>query len=284
MAFTSGIQWTEATWNPWHGCIKVSPGCKYCYMYRGKEQYKQDPTVVQRSKTRFNDPLKWKEPRLIFPCSWSDFFIEQADPWRPDAWQIIEATPQHTYQMLTKRVERIESNLPLYNKPDHWAHGLPTIPRNVLIGFSAENDEELQSRAPVVEGLRRIGCIYRWWISAEPLIGPLDSLWHWLEDIDIGDEEHSVWTTVPSWIVIGGESGNDQGKYRYRECKLEWIEDIIEKCQRYGVPVFVKQLGTHLAKKLGLKDRHGGNIEEWPEHLRVREMFEGYQNNVKLIP
>lgn len=265
MAFTSGIQWTEATWNPWHGCIKVSPGCKYCYMYRGKEQYKQDPTIVQRSKTKFNDPLKWKEPRLIFPCSWSDFFIDQADPWRPEAWKIIEATPWHTYQMLTKRVERIEKNLPLYGDRSHWAYGLPYIPSHVLMGLSAENEEELESRAPVVEGLGRLMRM-RWWISAEPLIGPLPSIFHWFTP-----------DTPPSWIVVGGESGNDNGKYRYRECKLEWIEDIIRVCQGAGVPVFVKQLGTHLAKKLGLKDRAGGNMEEWPEHVRVRQMFEGYK-------
>lgn len=258
MAYTSGIQWTEATWNPWHGCVKVSPGCKYCYMYRGKEQYRQDPTIVQRSKTRFNDPLKWKEPRLIFPCSWSDFFIEQADPWRPQAWSIIEATPQHTYQMLTKRVERIEQNLPLLKTG--YMQGLPYIPRNVLLGFSAENNDELITRGPVVESLTRLHCA-SWWISAEPLLGPMDGLWDYIDR--------------PSWMVVGGESGNENGKYRYRECKLEWIENIVDKCQNYFVPVFVKQLGTHLAKKLGLKDRHGGNIDEWPEHLRVRQMFEG---------
>jgi protein gp37 len=266
MAFTSGIQWTEATWNPWHGCIKVSPGCKYCYMYRGKEQYKQDPTIVQRSKTRFNDPLKWKEPRLIFPCSWSDFFIEQADAWRPEAWRIIQATPHHTYQMLTKRVERIERNLPLYKTG--WRQGLPYIPRNVLMGLSAENDDEFQSRAPVLENVVRFN-YSRWWISAEPLLGPMQNLWWWLDDDD--------GLVAPSWVVVGGESGNDNGKYKYRECKLEWIEDIVEQCKNHGVPVFVKQVGTHLAKKLGLKDRAGGNMEEWPEHLRVRQMFEGYQ-------
>jgi len=275
MAYKTGIQWTEATWNPWHGCKKVSPGCKYCYMFRGKEQYKQDPTLVQRSKTRFNDPLKWTDPRLIFPCSWSDFFIKEADVWRAEAWRIIESTP-HFYQILTKRAERIEDNLPLYNQPDHWAHGLPYIPRNVLLGISAENQEELEARVPIVESFGRKGMNCKWWISAEPLIGPMPNLNDWLVDIDLGDEDHSHWTKPPAWVVVGGESGHDKGKYRYRECKIEWIESIVDQCRSYGVPVFVKQLGTHLAKKLGLKDRAGGDPGEWPEHLRVREMFDGF--------
>ena len=96
------IQWTEATWNPWHGCQKVSPGCKFCYMYRDKERYGQDATTVLRSKTKFKEPLKWKEPKVIFTCSWSDWFIEEADQWRDEAWETIRKTPQHTYQILTK--------------------------------------------------------------------------------------------------------------------------------------------------------------------------------------
>ena len=73
------------------------------------------------------------------------------------------------------------------------------------------------------------------------------------------------------WVIVGGESGNETGLYRYRECKLEWIESIIDQCRSAGVPVFVKQLGTHLKKKLKLSDRHGGNIDEWQDHLRIRE-------------
>ena len=111
MAIQSKIQWTNATWNPWHGCKKVSPGCKFCYMYRDKERYNQDPTTVLKSKTKFNAPLQWNEPKLIFTCSWSDWFIEEADQWRAEAWKIIKNTPHHTYQILTKRPERIKDHL-----------------------------------------------------------------------------------------------------------------------------------------------------------------------------
>lgn len=81
MSKNSKIAWTDATWNPWHGCHKVSPGCKFCYMYRDKVTYGQNGTVVQKGKTTFKYPLKWKEGRLIFTCSWSDWFISEAD-WR----------------------------------------------------------------------------------------------------------------------------------------------------------------------------------------------------------
>jgi protein gp37 len=73
------------------------------------------------------------------------------------------------------------------------------------------------------------------------------------------------------WVIVGGESGNENGKYRYRPCELDWIEHLIDQCDASDIPVFVKQLGTHLAKKMGLKDRHGGDINEWPEHLRIRQ-------------
>src|ERR1700678_4420763 len=101
MGAKSNIEWTEATWNPWHGCHKISAGCKNCYMFAEKKRYGQDPDVVVRSKTTFHDPLRWREPKLIFTCSWSDFMIEEADSWREEAYGIMRITPRHTYQVLT---------------------------------------------------------------------------------------------------------------------------------------------------------------------------------------
>lgn len=242
MGETSAIQWTQATWNPWHGCKKVSEGCKFCYMYRDKERYGQDPTSVLRSKTKFNDPLKWKEPKIIFTCSWSDWFIDEADEWRPEAWKIIKSTPHHTYQILTKRPERIADHLP----PD-WGFGYP----NVWLGVSVENQERI-SRILV---LSKIPAVIKF-ISAEPLLGPLD--------LPLDDKI--------DWIIVGGESGNDKGKYGYRSCNIEWIKEIIEQGRAATLPVFVKQLGTSLAYQQGLKDSHGGDWKEWPEWLRVRQM------------
>lgn len=223
MAFNSNIQWTQATWNPWHGCKKVSPGCKFCYMYRGKEQYKEDPTIVQRSKTRFNDPLKWTEPRTIFTCSWSDFFIEEADAWRQEAWQIILITTHHFYQILTKRPERIAQCLPVrFDSPRAF------IPRNVIFITSVENQETFNERWPIMRELKKkygmkVG------LSIEPLLGPIDV---WNEFV----EHHNA---QPDWVIVGGESGNDNGKYKYRECQLEWIDDIVSKCQQLAISLFL---------------------------------------------
>src|SRR5690606_32040921 len=94
-------------------------------------------------------------------------------------------------------------------------------------------------------------------LSLEPLHGELDR------------NQFTMLLDFFQWVIVGGESGNETGKYRYRPCKLEWIELIIKNCRIYNVPVFVKQLGTHLSKELELKDRHGGDINEWPKHLRI---------------
>src|SRR5215471_14511862 len=97
---TTGISWTDATWNPWVGCEHVSPGCDNCYMFTDMRRYGSNPEAIRRSKTKFKDPLKWAQNRQryghinkIFTCSWSDFFIGDADEWRDDAWNIIRRTP-----------------------------------------------------------------------------------------------------------------------------------------------------------------------------------------------
>ena len=264
MAQTTGISWTDATWNPWHGCRKISAGCKYCYMFRDKERYGQDPTVVMRSKSNFNDPLKWamdteqigflpgkdKEPSAfvgmkIFTCSWSDFFIQEADEWRADAWNIIRDTPEFTYQILTKRPERIMECLP----PD-WGRGY----ENVWLGVSVEDKAALTR----IEILSNVPAKLRF-ISFEPL----------LEYIIFGDYIDCL--IDYDWAIIGGESGNESGKYRYRPCDANWIGNIATKLRKYGVTVFVKQLGTQLAKEMRLKSRHGQHITEWPQWLQYQE-------------
>lgn len=242
----SKIQWTGPTWNPWHGCKKVSDGCKFCYMFRDKERYGQKPTIVLRSKTMFSEPLKWKDPQLVFTCSWSDWFIEDADVWRKEAWEIIKSTPHHTYQILTKRPERILECL-----PDDWGDGYD----NVWLGVSVECNKQKHR----IETLANVPAKIRF-ISAEPLIGPLD-----LEPLT------ETLKTKFHWIILGGESGNKTGKYRFRVCEESWLTNLISVSKKVGVKVFVKQLGTYLANELGYKDRHGGDINEWEEHLKIRE-------------
>ncbi|MFH4969323.1 DUF5131 family protein [Gaetbulibacter sp. M240] len=236
----SKIQWTKSTWNPWHGCKKVSPGCKYCYMYRDKERYGQSPTTVLRSKSMFYAPLKLKKGELIFTCSWSDWFIDEADVWREEAWDIIRQTPQHTYQILTKRPERIKEQLPKYFDSLN----------NVWLGVSIESEEQMGR----LEHLKDLPCIT--FASFEPLIGPIN----WDTRMD-----------GLKWCIIGGESGNDTGKYQYRKMELDWALHLVDGAKSSGVPCFVKQLGTYQYKQLNLKDRHGGNLEEFPEGFQVRD-------------
>jgi protein gp37 len=206
MGLISQIEWTEATWNPWHGCHKVSPGCAHCYMYRDKKRYGQDPSRVVRGKTTFRLPLKWTDPRIIFTCSWSDFFIPEADKWRPEAWEIIRATPQHTYQILTKRPERILAQL-----SKHWP--LP----NVWLGVSVENPR-FYWRIAI---LREIPAFVKF-LSLEPLLSPMPDLP--LDNI--------------SWVIVGGESGPE-----CRPMKSEWACQIRDRCRDSRVPFFFKQWG-----------------------------------------
>jgi protein gp37 len=273
MAFESKIQWTEATWNPWHGCKKVSDGCKYCYMYRDKDRYGLDPKQVVRSKTKFDAPLKWQEPKLIFTCSWSDWFIEDADEWRAAAWEIIKNTPQHTYQILTKRPENIAGRLPL-----DWGTGYG----NVWLGVSVEHEDAAERRIPL---LARIPAHTRF-VSFEPLLAPIDLLHAQLLGV--------MWVLTPDgirvpcneghihWAIIGGESGNNGGRYKYRPCKLAWVENLLLQLHERGIPTFVKQLGTDIAKQLQLQHRHGGDYNEWPGTYQVREWPLAWQKNILL--
>lgn len=220
MSTTTGIEWTEATWNPWYGCDKVSPGCAHCYMFREQRQYGRDPEVVTRSKTKFREPLSWKEPRVIFTCSWSDWFHEAADAWRDEAWDIIHRTPEHTYQVLTKRAERIADHLPA-----DWGRGYP----NVWLGVSVEN-QKFTSRISI---LKATPARMRF-LSIEPLLGP----------VNFG--EHNYLLDHIHWVIVGGESGPDA-----RPMDLKWARDIRDDCADQGVPFFLKQLG-------GWPDKRGG--------------------------
>lgn len=258
MGKTSNIQWTDATWNIARGCTKVDEDCKFCYMYRDSfDSTRYNPLNVVRTKTVFNLPLKLKEPSKIFTSSLTDFFHEEIDSYRHEAWNIIRRCPQHIFQILTKRPERISDHL-----PEDWNENF----KNVWIGTSVGAEKGLQRMYDLMDAFnefRNGGKVLRkpiTFISFEPLHERIDA------NFDIST---LIWF---DWVIIGGESGNETGKYRYRPCQIEWIEEIANAFKGCGVAVFVKQLGTNLSKQMGLKDRHGGDINEWPEHLRIREM------------
>lgn len=222
MGETTAIGWTEKTWNPWHGCIKISPGCKHCYMYRDKARYGQDPTKVVRSKTTFRDPLKWNDPAMVFTCSWSDFFIKEADEWRNDAWDIVRTTPHLTYQILTKRPERILDHLPSdWDREDRWQH--------VWLGVSVES-EQYVSR---LEYLMQVPCALRF-ASFEPLLADIGNIARYLPHYKQHSGIHCGHSSL-GWAIVGGESGGER-----REMDMEAFESLVDQLRGF-VPVYVKQ-------------------------------------------
>jgi protein gp37 len=220
MSEHTAIGWCDSTWNPWHGCRKVSPGCKHCYMFTAKRRYGQDPQkVVRAAPTTFRAPLRWTEPKRIFTCSWSDFFIEMpTEHWRDEAWQIIQATPQHTYLILTKRPQNMPGTVPWTRQSmGDWFTGRPwPTPRpHVWLGVSVESTRYYER----IDRLVQIPAARRF-LSLEPLLGPLPDLP--LTGID--------------WVIVGGESGP-----RHRPMAIEWVAEIRDQCTAAGVPLFVKQ-------------------------------------------
>ena len=235
MGEKTGISWCNHTMNFWKGCKRISPGCARCYMFREMERFGLNPEEVTRTKT-WKNPRRWnkeaeaeKKPRLVFTCSWSDFFIEDADDWRDDAWGIIQRTPWLQWQILTKRIKRVEKHL-----PDDWGEGYP----NVWLGVSIES-ATYNWRADV---LRDIPARVRF-ISAEPLIASLKGLK--LEDIH--------------WLIAGGESGPD-----HRPLNIDWVRELRDLCNKSGTAFYYKQeAGLYPAKNPPKLD--GKTWEEYPE-------------------
>lgn len=238
MGDTTAIEWTDATWNPWRGCDKVSPGCAHCYMFTEQRRYGRDPgTVVRCSDATFYAPLRkrsWRElPEggLVFTCSWSDWFHEDADPWRDEAWDVIRQRPDLTFQVLTKRADRIADHL-----PDDWGEGWP----NVWLGVTIEN-RRFVHRA---DQLRGIPAAVRF-VSAEPLLGPLVTTDRNFDD-PRAPQGHGLILSGIDWLICGGESGP-----RCRPFDLDWARDLRDACRFTGTAFFLKQLGGHPDKRGG---------------------------------
>lgn len=243
MGERSVIEWTDSTWNPWRGCDKVSPGCAHCYMFRDQRRYGHDPEVVVRAAdATFYEPLRkaaWKRERdavraergrhLVFTCSWSDWFHPAADKWRDEAWSIIRNTPESTYQILTKRPERIADHL-----PREWDEGWP----NVWLGVTIEN-RRFVDRADL---LREMPAAVRF-ISAEPLLGPL--VYDFRSGVFVGWRHGHDPRDIPQldltgidWLITGGESGPD-----HRHFDPQWALDLRDACKLNGTAFFHKQNG-----------------------------------------
>lgn len=249
MAANSAIEWTDATWNPWQGCTKVSPACANCYMFSDMKRYGKDGSVVHKSSDdTWGLPIKrWKRgdragqykipPGLkVFTCSWSDWFHKTADPWRDQAWDIIRQRPDLTFQIVTKRTERIADCLP----PD-WGDGWP----NVWLIATVENQQLAEVRIPQ---LLRIPAVVRG-LSCEPLLGPIALRFRYPIDNYGGFHNfdslcgYGGWDAPRDncklhWVIAGGESGHNA-----RPVHPDWIRSLRDQCQAAGVAFHFKQWG-----------------------------------------
>ena len=262
----TNIEWTEQTWNPTTGCDRISPGCDNCYaltwakrlkgMGQAKYQNDGDPRTsgpgfgLTVHPDVLAEPLRWKKPRKVFVNSMSDLFHARVPvDFITEVWRIMQATPQHTFQILTKRAARLPRVLDRVHEALNLDEPLP----NVWLGASIESDDHARRATALRHSVAAVR-----FVSAEPLLGPLPSL-----DLDGID-----------WLIIGGESGPGA-----RVVEPWWIADLIHEARQAGTAPFVKQMGSVWARHTswGGKtvaawgDTKGGMPQYWPAHLHVRE-------------
>lgn len=291
---TTAIEWTDFSWNPirarnketgkvgWH-CEKVSSGCANCYSERfnmrglpnggtglSYTRDSRDKVEMFLDDRILQQPLHWKKPRKIFVCSMTDLFHESVpDEFIDKVFDVIANSGRHTYQILTKRPERAVQ----YFKCLAIIWPLP----NVWLGVSIENREQTKR----IDSLRKCPAAVRF-ISFEPLLSAITN-------VDL---------TGIHWAIVGGESGP-----KARPCDLKWIEAIVDQCKAASVPVFVKQVGSRpiydcpageenepQIREDGsarywkidyVKNSKGGDINEFPPNLRIREMPNERTNNAR---
>ena len=311
------IAWTHYTFNPWWGCTRVSPGCQHCYAETFSHRLGLDvwgPTAGRRffDDRHWDEPLRWARRRaagderhLVFCASMADVFEDRRDldEARFRLWDLIQATPELTWQLVTKRPENVDRLA-----PGAWTlHGWPP---NVWLLVTAEDQERADLRIPV---LLRTGARVKG-VSYEPAIEPVDlSRWMWpvlegwpapyrsaREAREAGAKTTrsrqalvSAAAVFLDWVIVGGESGPGA-----RPFDLAWARSVVRQCHEAGVACFVKQLGArvrvtgdaeeirgtalrgkHFSRmrvcdgdwRVHLKHPKGGDPAEWPEDLQVRE-------------
>jgi len=234
MATLTTIEWTETTWNPVTGCLKVSQGCKHCYAERMAKRLKAMGADRYRNgfiPTLQNDlidlPRQWKKPRIVFVNSMSDLFQDAVpDDFIRQVFTTMEECPQHTFQILTKRSERLRT----FGATLNW-------PSNVWMGVSVEHTRVINR----IHDLATVPAQVRF-LSCEPLIGPLQNLP--LEGIH--------------WVIVGGESGPGA-----RPMRAEWVESIHDQCRAADVAFFFKQWGGVRKHRTG-RELHGRTYDEMP--------------------
>lgn len=238
---SSNIEWTEMTWNPVTGCSKISAGCKHCYaeLMAKRLQAMGVPKYENGFRLTLHEdalaiPYGWKKQKIVFVNSMSDLFHRDVPlEFIQRVFKTMNENPQHTFQVLTKRADRLLS----INRQLHWTH-------NIWMGVSIE-DHRVMHR---VEALRQIEARTKF-LSCEPLIGPLNGLR--LDRID--------------WVIVGGESGP-----KARPMDAQWVLDIMENCKEMKVAFFFKQWGGVNKKKTG-RLLNGQTYDEMPD-FRIEDL------------
>lgn len=290
MSATSKIEWTDKTWNPTRGCSIVSPGCVNCYAMKQAHRF-SGPGKAYEGLTKRTDrsgpqwtgkvvtvgsallePLTWVKPSRVFVNSMSDLFHDDVPvAFIRRVFDVMSRARRHTFQILTKRSERMHDVVPLlaeeHTAPDGSGWPLP----NVWLGVSCEDQQRADERIP---DLLQTPAAVRF-VSAEPLLGPINFV-----------RATRLASDYLDWVIVGGESGPGA-----RPFDLAWARSIVESCKSDGVACFVKQLGADPREKnphgkptqidalvkswrLLLSDRKGGDPSEWPADLRVRQFPE----------
>ena len=239
MSDKTTIEWTDATWNPVRGCTKVSPGCKFCYAETFSERFRgvtghpfEKGFDLRLVPERLGDPFKWRRPRKIFVNSMSDLFHEEVPTsYIAQVGRVMEMANWHSYQVLTKRHDRLQR---LLSGELKWLSVLP----HVWFGVSVENR---QHGIPRIESLRATPAAVRF-LSVEPLLESLGA-------VDLSGMD---------WVIAGGESGP-----RSRPLEELWVLELLGQCRRHRVPFFFKQWGGR-NKHLTGRELQGRTFDEFP--------------------
>lgn len=328
MSALTSIEWTDRTWNPIRGCSRVSEGCRNCYAERMAARFSKPggpfhgyatsstETITGRLFPGTNEaerrvvrgprwtgkvelvpkllrePLRWRKPQKVFVNSMSDLFHESLPDQAIDqVFAVMVRSPQHTFQILTKRPERMRAwfapiggvsrrdfvmMAEARSRDSSRGSGAAWPLQNVWLGVSVEDQQTADERIPLL--LQTPGAVR--FVSYEPALGPVD--FRYLAPFD---DFHTDALDTPDptrrldWVIVGGESGPGA-----RPFDIAWARSVVEQCKAAGVACFVKQLGSapeqwpeefHETSDCGspikLRDRKGGDTSEWPDDLRVRQ-------------